>query len=53
METTPRELARELHVDAKRIRDWLRREAMTGHVLGQRWHIDEDLAARVRAAFRK
>jgi hypothetical protein len=48
---TPKDLSRELDVDEKAIRDYLRAN-MIGHLRYQRWRLEEDQAAAVRAYFR-
>lgn len=50
MTITAPDLARELQVDPKRLRAFLRREA-TDHRLGEQWAIGPDLAARAREHF--
>lgn len=49
-EATPAQLARELGVDAKAIRSWLRSAGATSDAKG-RWHLDDDLADAVRRHF--
>jgi hypothetical protein len=50
MTITAPDLARELQVDPKRLRAFLRRVA-TDHRLGERWAIDPNLAALARERF--
>lgn len=49
---TPEDLARELGVPGKTIRDWLRAEyPRTPSEAHQRWHLTPDQAAAVRRQF--
>jgi hypothetical protein len=48
--TTAPELARELCIDPKRLREYLR-EIDPTHLLGTRWEIDERLAEAARGHF--
>lgn len=49
-EATPAQLARELGVDAKAIRSWLRSAGASRDAKG-RWHLDDELADAVRRHF--
>jgi len=48
---TPRELAKELGVSARAVRQWLRGQGWQT-VRYARWHLTDDQAAQVRAHFR-
>jgi len=48
---TPNDLARELGVSAKKIRDYLRSKYGTLPPLETRWHLTESQASAVRAHF--
>lgn len=50
-ETTPEELARELHVSGRTIRAYLRENHSAGHLHGQRWKLSPAQAKDVRARF--
>lgn len=49
---TPAELAKELGVDAKRIRKWLRAQGWQS-IPNTRWHLTTDQADQVRGRFRE
>lgn len=50
--TTPAELAKELEIDPKRLRDWLRQQGVRTEIEKyQRWEIDPELANAARIAF--
>ncbi|WP_181421255.1 hypothetical protein [Curtobacterium sp. MCSS17_011] len=52
MTMTAPELARELQIDPKRLRAFLRRTA-TDHQLGDRWSVDAELAGKAREHFER
>jgi hypothetical protein len=49
---TPPELAKELGIDPKRLRDWLRREYRRPESeLGSRWYLDNEICVAARRHF--